>query len=153
MASTRAETNCWLLGQVDKCLDDKWFGLQKQDDQDGIIPLAFNGKPKLPTKRQVLKLLMFYKKGTKMKTSSTGDIAEMVLNETYRYLKIANIPVMTRFFAKKKLLQIFDHYQKLSINKKRETETEKRKRVNFNEDLDKLLEDKEGQTLGRRSKV
>ena len=75
-----------------------------------------------------------------MKTSSTGDIAEMVLNETYRYWKIANIPVMTRFYAKKKLLQIFDHYLKLSRNKKRETETEKMKRANFNEDLDKLFD-------------
>ena len=140
MASTRAETNCWFLGHLENCLDEKWISLQKQDEQDVIIPLAFNGKPKLPTKRQVLKLLMFYKKGPKMKITSTGEIADMVLDETYRYWKIANIPVMTRFFAKKKLTKIFDDYLKLSKHKKRESGTENMKRVKFNEDLDKLFD-------------
>ena len=113
MPPTRADTKCWLLGQVDNGLDEKWIAVFNQVEESKDLPLAFGDKkPKLPTKGQVLNLLMFGKKSAKMKTSSTGNVAEWVLKEVYRYWKMANIGVMTHFFAKKKLIQIFTDYQK-----------------------------------------
>ena len=53
---------------------------------------------------------------------------------------MANIPVMTHSFAKKKLLKIFEDYQQLVKHKKRETETEKSKREVFIKDLEKLFD-------------
>ena len=140
--ATRSDTICWLLGQVEKELGEEWIlNFLSNEGKKEKIPLAFKGnRPKLPSKGQVLKLMMYCKKSERMKMTSTSEIAEFVLEEVYRYWKMANIPVQVHFYVKKRLLQIHNDYSKLSINKKRDTDTEKKKRENFQEDLDKLFD-------------
>ena len=142
MPPTRNETDYWLLGNVASVLDEAWvsrFNQENLDDQSAI-PLPFRGKPKLPTKGQTLKLLMFFKKSSRLKASSTGELANMALDEIYRYWKIANIPVVVHFHAKRKIVQLFNDYQKLAKSKSRDTETEKQNRATFVDDLEKLFE-------------
>ena len=52
MPSTRAEYDCWLIGQSDSVLNVNWilqYNLdEKAKSSDLEAPLAFVGKPKLP---------------------------------------------------------------------------------------------------------
>ena len=139
MPPTRAETECCLLGNVASVLDESWVS-SFNSEIDLPTPLAFCGKPRLPTKEQALKLMMFFKKCSRLKSLSSGEIANRVLDQLYRYWKIANIPVMIHFHAKKKVLDLFNDYQKLLKNKNRNTEAEKVKRSEFKEELTKLFE-------------
>ena len=139
MPSTRSETYCWFLGQADNVLSEDWvLRFNQGKDGDGVFPLPFRDKAKLPTKEKVLKLMMFYKKKLKYKTS--GEVAEMVLEEIYRYWRMANILVITHWLAKKQVLKLFEVYQKLVNLKTRLTNTEKLKRESFMKDLEKLFD-------------
>ena len=143
MPPTRLVTECWLLGNVSEALEEHWllkFNVEENQDAQSNPPLPFPGRPKLPTKGQALKLMMFLKKSDKCKTLSTADIANLVLEEVYRYWRMANIPVMVHFRAKKKVIKDFEDYQKLVKNKSRNTEIENKKRVEFVGDLEKLLD-------------
>ena len=106
--ATRSDTICWLLGQVEKELGEEWIlNFLSNEGKKEKIQLAFKGnRPKLPSKGQVLKLMMYCKKSERMKMTSTSEIAEFVLEEVYRYWKMANIPVQVHFYVKKRLLQI-----------------------------------------------
>ena len=141
MPPTRASTECWLLNNVSSILDETWIrGFENVEGKENPSPLPFTGKPKLPSKEQTLKLMMFYKKSSRFKSTSTGDIANLVLDQLYRYWKIANIPVMVHFRAKKKVVDLFNDYQSLLKLKNRDTDKEKAKRAEFQTDLTKLFD-------------
>ena len=77
--------------------------------------------------------MMFFKECSRLKSFSSGEIANRVLDQLYRYWKIANIPVMIHFHAKKKVLDLFSDYQKLLKNKNRNTEAEKEREMSLSE--------------------
>ena len=139
MPSTRLETEFWLLGNVAAGLEEQWL-LKFDQNVQSDLPLPFHGRPKLPTKGQALKLMLFLKKSNEFKSSSTAEVANKVLEEVLRYCKMANIPVLAHFRSKKWVIKIFDDYQKLLKHKNRKTDTEEQKRVDFVEDLEKLLD-------------
>ena len=71
MPPTRLVTECWLLGNVSEALEEHWllkFNVEKNQDAQSNLSLPYPGRPKLPTKGQALKLMMFLKKSDKCKT-------------------------------------------------------------------------------------
>ena len=72
---------------METVLDENWIGVFNNVKEFENVPLAFTGKPKLPTKGQVLKLLMFGKKSTRMKAPSTGEISKMVFEKSIQILE------------------------------------------------------------------
>ena len=144
MPSTRSDTFCWLLGQVDSVLDNDWtseFYQGKKGINVSESPvLAFKPKPKLPTKGQVLKLLMFYRKSDKFKNASNGDLAELALEEVYKYWRLANIPGMAHWWAKNNVIKLLDSYRGLVKSNSQKSETEEKKREKFINDLENLFD-------------
>ena len=144
MPSTRAEYDCWLIGQSDSVLNVNWILQYNLDEEaknsDLEVPLVFVGKPKHPTTEEVLRMMLFFQKSPKLKNCSYDNIADIVLEETCKYWRMGNIPMISKWLVKKQILNLLKEYQNLAKNKNRQSDTEIKKRESYVKTLSGLFD-------------
>ena len=144
MPTTRAEYDCWLIGQSDSVLNVNWILQYNLDEEaknsDLEVPLVFVGKPKHPTTEEVLRMMLFFQKSPKLKNCSYDNIADIVLEDTCKYWRMRNIPMISKWLVKKQILNLLKEYQNLAKNKNRQSDTEIKKRESYVKTLSGLFD-------------
>ena len=136
---TRADTCKPLIGQPDSVLRLE-FLQANQERKDDTDVLPFSGKLQLPSREQVLKLYLFYRAQPGSSNDTQKKISSKVAAHVVKYWEMAGYETVVSHRVESHINKEVDKYQKINKNRKRENQTEVKKRQDYLSELNKLFD-------------
>ena len=133
----------WLLGSSTSVLDSNFVNAFKNDEFFNLydwLPFSTPSKPKLPTKIDVLKLVLFFRDecGRKNSWVPKGDIWRSAASSVLKYWSMSGFQTVTN--VPRKVQNLFSEYDKLRKDQKLTGDKFVKRRDDFMEEGYKLFD-------------
>ena len=141
--NTKQKYHHWLLGTSTSVLDASFVNAFQNDEMFTLsdwLPFSSPSKPKLPTRIDVLKLVLFFRAecGRKNSWVSKGDIWRSVGAVVLKYWSMSGFQTVTN--VPRKVEQLFSEYEKLRKHQKLMSVTHVKRREDFMAEVYKLFD-------------